>query len=264
MTQSCKVFARTLNTGLINVIKHLDDPTIDSPLVLCMQITGDKNAGRMLHRLIYWLPRAKKFGDWVYKSAKHWLAELGLTENQTKRVHSKNFLENIGVERELMKANGAPTNHYRLNVQAFLQTLADFCNLTVQQVKRLLEGKPLNPPSPPKPSVPQHPNHSAQTTESITSPTKQSPTTEDISDNPAYQKALQQEKQRQQKQAFIQYCETIGIKRAFINKYLVGIELSTLESALEGHKDLPIHQQTREIMNAIMKAPKQQPKRRFI
>lgn len=106
--------------------------TDDIKTVECLidRLCGHYAAGKMFRRLLYWWPKAKKKGGWVYKSWRDWEAECNIKRPTVKRMHSENFLEKIGVETALMKANGAPTKHYRLNVDVFLDALATFLGLS--------------------------------------------------------------------------------------------------------------------------------------
>ena len=100
---------------LQNVVRQLNRPDIRTVSALIAKVIGDQNAGLMAVRLLHWFPKAKKIGGWVYKSWRDWNAECNLSQAQVKRVHGKGFLEMIGIERTIMKANGTPTVHYRLD-----------------------------------------------------------------------------------------------------------------------------------------------------
>ena len=91
---------------LQNVVRQLNRPDIRTVSSLISKAVGDQNAGLMAVRLLHWFPRAKKIGGWVYKSWRDWNAECNLSQAQVKRVHSNGFLETIGIERTIMKANG--------------------------------------------------------------------------------------------------------------------------------------------------------------
>jgi hypothetical protein len=100
---------------LQNVVRQLNRPDIRTVSALIAKVIGDQNAGLMAVRLLHWFPRSKKVGGWVYKSWRDWNAECNLSQAQVKRVHGKGLLETIGIERTIMKANGTPTVHYRLD-----------------------------------------------------------------------------------------------------------------------------------------------------
>lgn len=139
MSQSSKVFSQDLSLSLHNLVCALDRPEFCTVESLLNQFVGNNNAGAMLRRLIYWFPKAKKFGGWVYKSWREWGAEINLSQGQVKRVLRNGYLEAVGIERDLKKANGAPTNHYRLNPDVFIRALASFLGETVERVRELMD-----------------------------------------------------------------------------------------------------------------------------
>ena len=52
-----------------------------------------------------------------------------------KRVHSIGFVETIEVERTIMKANGTPTVHYRLDENQMIEKLAEFMDIMPLRIK---------------------------------------------------------------------------------------------------------------------------------
>jgi hypothetical protein len=113
---------------------HLEETqTLDA--LLAQMTGGDYAASRMLARILYWRDKAIKFGGWVWKSWRDWYAECGLSQGQIKRVHRDGILERFGMARSLMKANGAPTTHYLLDEDAFVSKLAEFLQMTFDEVK---------------------------------------------------------------------------------------------------------------------------------
>ena len=126
--------SQTLHQFVIEL--QLDDiQTMDALLVQMMQ---DHAAARMIARILYWRDKAVKFGGWVWKSWRDWRAECGLSQGQIKRVHREGVLEDYGMARSLMKANGAPTTHYLLDEDAFIRKLADFLKLAFDEVRQRL------------------------------------------------------------------------------------------------------------------------------
>jgi hypothetical protein len=109
-------------TQLTNLVIQLERDDIQTADALLVRITGDYIGSRMLARLLYWFPRSVKQG-WVYKSWRDWGAEVGISPAQIKRVHQQGILEQVGIQRRLMKAHGAPTTHYRLDIMRFYRRL---------------------------------------------------------------------------------------------------------------------------------------------
>jgi hypothetical protein len=120
---------------LQNVVRQLNRSDIRTTTTLIAKVLGNQNAAMMAVRLLHWFPRAKKAGGWVYKSWRDWDAECDLSQAQIKRVHNKQYLENIGIERKTMKANGTPTVHYRLDETRLVQRLADFLQVIPLQIQ---------------------------------------------------------------------------------------------------------------------------------
>ena len=126
--------SQTLHQFIIGL--QLDEiQTMDALLVQMMQ---DHAAARMIARILYWRDKAVKFGGWVWKSWRDWRAECGLSQGQIKRVHREGVLEDYGMARSLMKANGAPTTHYLLDEDAFIRKLADFLGLAFDEIRQRL------------------------------------------------------------------------------------------------------------------------------
>src|SRR3954468_4543585 len=120
---------------LQNVVRHANRSDIRTVSSLIAKVIGDQNGGLMAVRLLHWFPRAKKVGGWVYKSWRDWNAECNLSQAQVKRVHGKGFLEMIGIERTIMKANGTPTVHYRLDENQLVLRLAEFLEIMPLRIK---------------------------------------------------------------------------------------------------------------------------------
>jgi hypothetical protein len=120
---------------LQNVVCQLNRLDIRTVSALIAKVIGDQNGGLMAVRLLHWFLRSKKVGGWVYKSWRDWNAECNLSQAQVKRVHGKGFLEVIGIERTIMKANGIPTVHYRLDENQLIKRLAVFLEIMPLRIK---------------------------------------------------------------------------------------------------------------------------------
>jgi hypothetical protein len=132
---------------LRDLIHRLNRHDIRSVQALSKKVTGDQAAAVMLMRLLYWLPKSRS--GWVYKSWRDWEAECGLSRAQVKRVHSKGLLKAIGVERKLMKACGAPTMHYRINIEVLYERIATCLNVKPEMIvsnEELVYGQGENSP----------------------------------------------------------------------------------------------------------------------
>lgn len=125
-------------TQLTNLVIQVDRPDIQTVDALFVKMLGDRTAAKMFTRLLYWFPKAVKFGKWVYKSWRDWDAECGLSPAQIKRVHHEGLLERFGMTRKLMKANGAPTNHYVLDFELLTHKISAFLQMGIEQVRSFL------------------------------------------------------------------------------------------------------------------------------
>ena len=85
--------------------------------------TGDHISALLLSQIIYWSSRTKDPDGWFYKSAKDWEDELGISDYQLARATKK--LQAAGVITKLRKVQGAPTQHYRLDQDLFMNWISE-------------------------------------------------------------------------------------------------------------------------------------------
>ncbi|MBA3871463.1 MAG: hypothetical protein H0X30_20150 [Anaerolineae bacterium] len=226
---------------LQNVIRQINRPDIRTVSALIAKAIGDQNGGLMAVRLLHWFPRSKKADGWVYKSWRDWNAECNLSQSQVKRVHGKGFLETIGIERTIMKANGTPTMHYRLDENQLVQRLAEFLEVMPLRIKLWMcpempnedsqsrssqqaDSNQLNEQNQPVSFDENEPIHSAESAKSITdsdSQIRQHNNYEDTQHN-SYSVAVV-DTEREEKNEIIQSLEKLGISylkaKEFIEKY---------------------------------------------
>ncbi len=226
---------------LQNVVRELNRPDIRTVSALISKVLGDQNAGLMAVRLLHWFPRSKKVGGWVYKSWRDWNAECNLSQAQVKRVHGKQLLEAIGIERTIMKANGTPTVHYRLDENQLVQRLAEFLEIMPLRIKMWMwtetpnengqsspsheaDSDQLNEHNQPDSFDEDEPIHLVEIAKSITdsdSQTKQHNNDQSIQHN-RYSVAVV-DIEREEKKEIIQSLEKLGISylkaKEFIEKY---------------------------------------------
>lgn len=81
--------------------------------------------GAFLSQIVYWSDRSNRKDGFFYKTNKEWKDELFLTPYSVKKytdiLVGKGFLEAV-----LKKANGAPTYHYKLNMDKLIEVLGDY------------------------------------------------------------------------------------------------------------------------------------------
>jgi hypothetical protein len=129
MTTSSQVSIHNLNQLILNA----QNPVIDSYDALTRELFGQKLVVvKVFHRLLRWLPCSKRKDGAVYKSARELAKETASSEVSVAR--SRGLLERIGFDIFVKKANGAPTNHFKLNLPRFLQTLATIFKTTVETI----------------------------------------------------------------------------------------------------------------------------------
>ncbi len=226
---------------LQNVVRQLNRSDIRTVSALIAKVVGDQNAGLMAVRLLHWFPKSKKIGGWVYKSWRDWNAECNLSQAQVKRVHGKGFLEMIGIERTILKANGTPTVHYRLDENQLIEKLAKFLNMMPFRIKMWMwtekpnedgqsspsheaDSDQLNEPTETNELDNNEPIHSAESAKSITdsdSQTKQQSNDQSIQHN-RYSAAVV-ETEREEKKEILVSLGNFGIEylkaKQLIEKY---------------------------------------------
>lgn len=84
---------------------------ISSPRIYA-DITGNLNASLLLNQIVYWSDKTKRADGFFYKSYKDWQKEIALSEYQVRKA-SKQLQEMNLIEVKLIKANNAPTLHYK-------------------------------------------------------------------------------------------------------------------------------------------------------
>jgi hypothetical protein len=122
---------------LTNIVRNLERDDVATVEALLIDVTGDVDAGRMLHRLAMWWGKTRNVDGWVYKSYEDWWAECRIKEHKLPRT--KGYLERVGVEIVVKKAEGNPTRHYRLDVKHFFQLLAKALKLSRKKLALLMK-----------------------------------------------------------------------------------------------------------------------------
>lgn len=85
-------------------------------------LTGSVTAAVMLSQAFYWSKVTKNPAGWFYKTAEEWEEETGLSRKEQATARKK-LKEHKWWQEELRKANGAPTLHYRINQDGFINEL---------------------------------------------------------------------------------------------------------------------------------------------
>lgn len=109
---------------IIGLIVHLTGNAniIAVPRVL-VKLTGDWNLAAMLSQLIYWSDKGSRSDGYIFKAAYDWGVELGVSPYMVKCFNRLPY-----VKTKIMQANGAPTTHYKLDFDMFIDALLVACN----------------------------------------------------------------------------------------------------------------------------------------
>lgn len=87
-----------------------------------LEIVGDLETGVFLSQLVYLTDKGSREDGFIYKTVGEWKDDLFLSEYSIRK--SKKMLEEMGlIETKVMKANGSPTVHYRVNKDALAETI---------------------------------------------------------------------------------------------------------------------------------------------
>lgn len=122
----------TLN-DLNTLIRNANNPDIPHMDALMRALFGNKaSVIKLCKRLLRWLPHSKRADGAVYKSARQLAEETACSPKSVTRARKS--LEAIGFEVFLKKAEGAPTNHYKLNSIVFREVLAQLFGVKPVQI----------------------------------------------------------------------------------------------------------------------------------
>lgn len=106
-------------------------------------LSGSIPSALFLSQVIYWSDRSGRADGWFYKTTRDWQEEIALSRREVEAARAA--LKGI-IETKVMKANGVPTLHYRVNIPA----------LTASLLELLGESDPAPEPAPPPaPSAPE-------------------------------------------------------------------------------------------------------------
>ena len=99
-----------------------------------VELTGDLTTAVLLNQIVFLSDKSKRTDGFFYKTYKEWEEEVCLTERQVR--NSANKLKREGIIRtKIMKANGAPTVHYKLHYDKLIESILTLChNPSLQNV----------------------------------------------------------------------------------------------------------------------------------
>lgn len=88
-----------------------------------LALTGDLNSALLLNQIVFWTGRGA-LEKTIWKTYADWEKEIGLNKNQVE--YAKKRLEKLGmIDTIVLRANGSPTVHYRLNFEKLIEKIED-------------------------------------------------------------------------------------------------------------------------------------------
>ena len=89
-----------------------------------IKVAGDLQSAALLNQCIYYTDITKRTDGYFYKTYKEWQEEIYLSKYQVNKIIGR--FEKLGiVETKKKKANGAPTIHYRVNMENLIDLMAE-------------------------------------------------------------------------------------------------------------------------------------------
>jgi len=90
-----------------------------------VQYTGDLKTALLLNQIVYFSDKGSRTDGYFYKKYTDWEEEIFLSEKQVRESAKK--LKKLGIlETKLFKVDGAPTTHYRLDYDKFVDSILTF------------------------------------------------------------------------------------------------------------------------------------------
>lgn len=97
-----------------------------------VELTGDLTTALLLNQIVFYSDKSKRNDGYFYKTYKDWEEEILLTERQVR--NSANKLKKMGlIETKVMKANGSPTVHYKLDYDKLVDSILTKCQIRFLQ-----------------------------------------------------------------------------------------------------------------------------------
>ena len=104
---------------LAAVLKSIAGQTmyISTPRIF-FDLTHDLVLAAMISQLVYWSDRATRSDGFVFKSSRDWYDEIGATRYAVQKFKKLPF-----VITKIVRANGSPTTHYRIDMDKLIEEL---------------------------------------------------------------------------------------------------------------------------------------------
>ena len=102
-------------------------------------VTKDINMALMLNQLVFWSDKTKRTDGYFYKTYQEWEYEILLSQYQVKKASEK--LTELGIlHTKILKANGAPTLHYKVDLGVLSKLLMESEETSQWNMKKLNNG----------------------------------------------------------------------------------------------------------------------------
>lgn len=101
---------------------------VSAERIYCQAMGNDLTGGMFLSQLIFWCDKGKRADGFFYKTAVEWEQETFLSTYLV-RKYTKQCEEYGWLETKVMKANGSPTVHYRLDREKFSKWICEFLQI---------------------------------------------------------------------------------------------------------------------------------------
>lgn len=89
----------------------------------------DVLGGLFVSQLVFWSGKGKRRDGWFYRTAEEWLDKDYLNRYQVDK-YTRTCVKAGWLEAKIMRANGAPTRHYRIDQTKFVEWLGQYADLS--------------------------------------------------------------------------------------------------------------------------------------
>lgn len=90
-------------------------------------VDGNHSKAQFLSQLFYWTGKSNRKDGYFAKSYAEWYEEIRVKKHSIKR-YADEFIETGFLQTKVIKFNGYPTVHYKLDSDNLIQSLVTFCN----------------------------------------------------------------------------------------------------------------------------------------
>lgn len=133
-----KDFAKNYAHFLNHIVRKAKSPRITNSDKLLKELLGSNSTASVFKYILSWLPYSKREDGLVYKSAPELADKCCISERTVYRcisiLKSKSFIIH-----KVKRANGSPTGHFDLNLDAFLKAIGELLGIAWTQITAWLD-----------------------------------------------------------------------------------------------------------------------------